>query len=267
METTQPPPSTAWGDSLGYEGYVGRWSRQIAPAFVTWLGALPKLKWLDVACGTGALTSAIIANASPSEVIACDLSLNYLKYAQRVTSDPRVRLAAGNAQNLPFPAGTFDVVACGLVLNFLDADSAIEEQRRVTLPSGCIAAYVWDYAAGYELTRVFWDAAITVDSTAAAYDPGRQSLLCKPDALLDLFRRHGLKDVAVNQLDGVAQFPNFSAYWQSLDARQGTLAKYLSQIDEPTREKIKTTLSTRLHCDSSGLLKLQLRAFAVRGTH
>lgn len=266
MEPAQPPPATAWGDAIGYEGYVGRWSREIAPAFVRWLDVRSNLKWLDVACGTGALTSAIVATASPSEVTACDLSLNYLKHAQSSGPHQRVRFISGNAQNLPFPAGTFDVVVCGLVLNFLDADSAIEEQRRVILPGGCIAAYVWDYAAGYQLTRVFWDAAIAVDPSAAKYDPGRNCPLCNSDALLALFRKHGLEDVAATQLDGVAHFPNFSAYWQSLDARQGSLAKYLSQINEPTREKIKTTLSTTLHREHPSALNLQLRAFAVRGT-
>ncbi len=262
----KPPPSTAWGDALGYEGYVGRWSRQIAPAFVTWLGAPANLKWLDVACGTGALTSAIIATASPSKVVACDLSLSYLQHAQASNSDARATFIAGNAQNLPFPPGSFDAVVSGLILNFLEADSAVEEQRRVILPGGCIATYVWDYAAGYELTRVFWDAAISVDPSAAAYDPGRNSPLCNPAALQALFQRHNLGNIAVTQLDGTAQFPNFNAYWQSLDARQGSLAKYLSQINEPTREKIRSFLSTALHRDDASPLKLQLRAFAVRAT-
>ena len=59
-----------WDDAAGYEAYVGRWSRLIAPRFLEWMGATTGLKWLDAACGTGAITRAILDLASPAEITA-----------------------------------------------------------------------------------------------------------------------------------------------------------------------------------------------------
>ena len=50
----------AWQAGDSYDQYMGRWSRQIAPAFLAWLDAPRGKDWLDVGCGTGALTAAII---------------------------------------------------------------------------------------------------------------------------------------------------------------------------------------------------------------
>src|SRR3546814_1167091 len=43
----------AWQAGDAYESYMGRWSRQIAPAFLAWLDAPQDLAWLEVGCGTG----------------------------------------------------------------------------------------------------------------------------------------------------------------------------------------------------------------------
>jgi ubiquinone/menaquinone biosynthesis C-methylase UbiE len=38
---------------------MGRWSRKLTPKFVSWLQLPAGVHWLDVGCGTGALTDAI----------------------------------------------------------------------------------------------------------------------------------------------------------------------------------------------------------------
>src|SRR5262245_18187356 len=64
----------AWAAGDRYEAYMGRWSRQVAPLLLDWL-ALPKdLDWLDVGCGTGALSAAILARCAPRSLLAIDPS-------------------------------------------------------------------------------------------------------------------------------------------------------------------------------------------------
>ena len=52
--------SDTWERGSPYERYVGRWSRQVAPQFLSWLNIPAGRRWLDVGCGTGALCAAIV---------------------------------------------------------------------------------------------------------------------------------------------------------------------------------------------------------------
>ena len=54
-----------WEAGDAYEGYMGRWSRPLAHAFVTWLRPADRATWLEVGCGTGALTRAVCELAEP----------------------------------------------------------------------------------------------------------------------------------------------------------------------------------------------------------
>ena len=62
----------SWNKGDPYERYVGRWSRLVATDFLDWLRLPPALKWLDVGCGTGALTAAIAATCRPAKLIGVE---------------------------------------------------------------------------------------------------------------------------------------------------------------------------------------------------
>jgi hypothetical protein len=61
-----------WVTGDAYEAYMGRWSRPLARVFAEWLHAKPSGHWLEVGCGTAALTSAICNLCQPASVVACD---------------------------------------------------------------------------------------------------------------------------------------------------------------------------------------------------
>lgn len=256
---------SAWSDATAYERYVGQWSRIIAPRFVHWLAAPPGSAWLDIACGTGALTQAILDHKQPSTIDALDPSPAYLRAAQANLKDPRVRFRQGAAESLPYPDATFDITVSGLVLNFIDAPRALAEQRRVTKPGGTIAAYIWDYAGAYEYARLFWDSAHAVDPGVTPFDPRQKYPLCGSDKLDDVFRKSGLADALTIPIDATASFSTFDAYWSAIDARQGSMAEYLSSISDATRAKIRGELATRVRRDADGGVHLNLRAIAVKG--
>jgi SAM-dependent methyltransferase len=245
---------------------VGRWSRVIAPSFLQWLAVPAGARWLDVGCGTGALTNAIIGEAQPSSLSCVDSSAPYLAHATAGRWDERVTFDTGDATALPYSDRAFDAVVSGLLLNFVDADASVAEQRRVVRDKGLVGAYVWDYAGEYELVRYFWDSAAAVDPAAAAHDPGLRFPLCEPHALAALFRRHGLRNISTTRLIGIASFANFLEYWQTLDVRQGSLAEYLSAIDATTRGAIRSRLEEAVPRRPSGGLQLKLSAVAVVGS-
>lgn len=117
-----------WANGDAYELYVGRWSRLVAREFLTWLGAGPGLRWLDVGCGTGALSSAILAQCDPAELVGIDGSEAHVAWTADRVGDPRARFLVADAAELP--AVTVDVVVSGLVLNFLpDAGAALVAMR------------------------------------------------------------------------------------------------------------------------------------------
>src|SRR5215211_546634 len=67
-------PITRWASGDAYEPYVGRWSRLVAREFLTWLDAPGGLDWLDVGCGTGALTEAVAERCAPRHLVGIDPS-------------------------------------------------------------------------------------------------------------------------------------------------------------------------------------------------
>ena len=167
----EAPRGHLWRNAGAYEAYMGRWSRQIAEVVLAWLRPPPDGSWLDVGCGTGALSESILREAAPAEVVGVDPSDGFVAHAREHVRDGRVRFEVGDAQALPFEDGEFDAVVSGLVLNFIpDSERGVAEMTRVARPDGVVAAYVWDYAGEMQLMRHFWDAAAALDPTAVELD-------------------------------------------------------------------------------------------------
>ena len=163
----------AWERGDAYENFMGRWSRRASQAFLSWLDADAGGRWLDVGCGTGALTESAIVVASPSEIVGVDPSVGFVETARARVDDPRARFEVGDATRLRFTDGRFVVVVGGLMLNFVPLPrAAVAEMARVAAPGGVVAAYVWDYTEGMAMLRHFWDAAVAVDPAAEVHDEG-----------------------------------------------------------------------------------------------
>lgn len=252
-----------WNDAVSYETYVGHWSRAIAPRFVDWLALPSGLRWLDVACGTGALTSAILACCHPDEVVGVDASSHYIESAQESCRDPRVQFVVGDANFLSFPVSSFDVSVSALALNFIAFDRALAEQHRVVRPGAMIAAYVWDYAGEYEFARRFWDAAVSIDSRALAYDPGRKAKICQEQNLQQALVAAECTGVETCVIDDSGEFPSREAYWHAFDGRQGSTSEYLSLLTDKQRLNLKDSLLSTMKAEGS--VKLKIRALAVKG--
>src|SRR5438034_4188519 len=103
-----------WAAGDAYEAYMGRWSRELAMEFVGWLAPERNAHWLDVGCGTGALTRAVCHLADPATVVACDPSEAFVAHARDHLEDPRTSFVVAGDGSLPTRPGGFDVAVAGL---------------------------------------------------------------------------------------------------------------------------------------------------------
>lgn len=258
--------SDTWNRGDAYERYVGRWSRRVAPLFLSWLRIPDGRRWLDVGCGTGALCAAIVDRCAPLSVAGVEPSEDFLKTAKENLAG-RAVLRHGSATAIPMNDASVDVVVSGLVLNFVpDQRAALVEMERVTASGGTIAAYVWDYAGKMELMRLFWDAAVELNPDAARMDEGIRFPLCHPETLMALFASAGLHGVEGTAIDVPTPFASFDDYWQPFLGGQGPAPAYAMSLDENTRTRLRDRIRERIVVQADGSISLSARAWAIRAT-
>jgi SAM-dependent methyltransferase len=256
-----------WARGDAYEPYVGRWSRLVGREFLEWLGLAGGRRWLDVGCGTGALSEVILERGAPSQVVGVDPSEGYLAYARACVIDARVSFRVGDAQALPVADGALDVAVAGLVLNFVpDAGRAVTEMRRAVRSGGTVAAYVWDYAGEMQLMRRFWDAAVALDPAARELDEGQRFPVAKPGPLSKLFEGAGLEQVRTRAIDVPTVLRDFDDYWSPFLGGQGPAPGYCMSLPEERRVALRERIRGSLPTRADGSIPLIARAWAVCGT-
>jgi SAM-dependent methyltransferase len=259
--------SAIWAQAEAYDPYIGRWSRLVAREFLRWLRPARDAAWLDVGCGTGALSMVILEDVGVRRLVGIDPSTAYVEQARKRIGDPSAKFEVGDALNLPYKDAAFGYVASGLVLNFVERPQvAVSEMRRVARRGGTVAAYVWDYAGRMELMRWFWDAAVALDPTAAELDEGRRFPIAHPTALATLFRDVGLRAVDTLAIEVPTIFSDFDDYWSPFLGGQGPAPSYAMSLDDEHRDRLRERLRDSLPRARDGSISLVARAWAVRGT-
>jgi SAM-dependent methyltransferase len=254
-----------WASGQRYEPYVGRWSRLVAPRFVAWLDQPPGLRWLDVGCGTGALTETVLRDAAPASVLGIDPSPGFLASAAAGVRDSRATFVLGDARALPVDDAAVDVVVSGLVLNFLpDPVAALRELHR-TVVDGTVAFYVWDYAGEMQMMRWFWDVAVDLDPSAADRQEGSRFAFCRPGPLAEVAAAAGLAEVQVTDVVVPTHFPDFDDYWTPFLSAQAPAPSYVASLGETARTALREALRSRLPTADDGSISLTARAWAVSG--
>ena len=163
--------------SAGYERFMGRWSRLLAPAYIAFAGVRNGDGVLDVGTGTGSLAAALEASMPASEIVGIDPSEEFIAFAQKNAKSTRVHFEVGDAQALKFQDASFDDTLALLVMNFIpDHSKAVAEMRRVTRAQGTVSACVWDYDSGMQMLRFFWDEAVALDPAVEPKDERHMKL-------------------------------------------------------------------------------------------
>jgi SAM-dependent methyltransferase len=252
--------------SAGYERFMGRWSRLLAPAYIAFAGVKDGDRVLDVGTGTGSLAATLEAIMPSGEIVGVDPSEAFIAYAQKNAKSPRAHFEVGDAQAIKFNDASFDNTLALLVMNFVpDQRKAVNEMRRVTRPGGLVSACVWDYDRGMQTLRFFWDEAVALDPAIEPKDE-RHMKLSHQGELGDLWRQAGLINIKEEPLTIDQAYSSFNDYWEPFTKGAGPGGAYVVSLSQERREQLEARIRKRLLADrGDGPFKLTATAWCVRG--
>jgi ubiquinone/menaquinone biosynthesis C-methylase UbiE len=255
----------SWESGDPYEYYMGRWSRLVAHLFIDWLSPSSGLNWLDIGCGSGALSEVIISNHKPAALTAIDQSKGFVNIAQKRLGS-RAKCRVGNALSLPMDESSVNIAVSGLVLNFIsEPEKALSEMMRVTEAGGTVAVYLWDYAGKMDFLKHFWDAAVEIKPEALNLHESKRFPDSNADALKKLFENTGFVDIETTSIEIVTHFQDFDDYWKPFLGGQGPAPSFLLSLDQDEKNKLRNTLKTRLPTQLNGSISMVARAWAAKG--
>jgi SAM-dependent methyltransferase len=254
----------SWNSSESYEFFMGRWSKLVASRFLKWLDAPNNLSWLDLGCGTGALSEAIYIHCEPKSVTGVDPSADFLEKAKEKLN--KGEFIVGTSTHIPRGNESIERLVSGLALNFFhEIDNSFSEMKRVLKQDGEIGAYVWDYSDRMDFLRLFWDAAGRIDQKSRNLDEGVRFPICTSANLINAFQNAGLSNIKTTNLDIETYFSDFEDFWRPFLGGQGPAPGYLASLDSEHQKVLKNNIKERIRFESDGSFKLLGRAIAIKG--
>ncbi len=240
-----------------YDRFMGRYSRELAPAFADFARVEAGQRVLDVGCGSGVLTEELARRVGADHVAGADPSPLRDACAERV---PGADLKRAAAEDLPWPDDSFDAALAQLVVHFMtDVEAGVAEMARVTRPGGVVAACTWDFSGGMKLLGTYWESARALEpaaeSESSAFDEAR---------LDALWRGAGLGGIEVDALVVSRRYEDFDELWDTFLLGVGPAGRHLVSQPPERQSAIRAEYVSRLG-EPAGPFELGARAWAVRG--
>lgn len=194
----------------------------------------PGVKWLDLACGTGAVAER--AAERGADVTGVDLAPALIETAQERARERGLDIdyRVGDCEHLELVDGAFDVVAstCGIMFA-PDHEASARELTRIVKPGGRIGLANWTpaekgLAAIFRIMKPFQ---LTPPAGAGyPFDWGDEQHV--RDLLRDAF------ELDIEQHVSPLRLPNGEAYWQLFSTSYGPTRTLSESLDDGRREEL-----------------------------
>ena len=183
-------------------GLDRRWWNRSARAFQNIL-ARPDARVLDLCCGTGDLTAALLKHrpSAAEPVIGLDFSTQMLQRARTKFSTANALWVEGDAMHLPYPDNSFDLITSAFGFrNLTNYTAALAEFHRVLAPNGQLGILECNQPDGlsgrlYNLhlhhILPFVGGLLSGDRAAYRYLPASVARFPRPPQMLSLLREAG----------------------------------------------------------------------------
>ena len=197
------------------------------------LTTVAPVRVLDVGCGTGRPTRALVQRYRGAQVLGVDIAPGMLRMAQRRQPWFRpARFVCADAAALPFPAESVDILYASLVLQWCeDLDATFLEWRRLLKPHGLLLfstlgpdtlkelRAAWSAVDGFNHVNKFLDmhdvgdALIRAGFVEPVMDVEHLTLTyeCAPDLMRDL-KRIGAHNVTAGRRHGLTGSGRLAAF-------------------------------------------------------
>ncbi len=188
----------------------------------------PGDRWLDLACGTGAIAER--ACAAGANVTGLDLSPVLIETAKERASEQELSVdyVVGDVENLSFDDASFDKVSstCGIMFS-PDHEAAAREVTRVTAPGGKVVLANWTPTGGIAKMFQIMAPYFPAPPPSSPFDWGDEQRV--RELLGESF------DLDIEELTSTLTVPSGEAYWELFSTSYGptkTLAESLGDRRE-----------------------------------
>jgi SAM-dependent methyltransferase len=196
----------------------------------------PGMKWLDAACGTGAV--AFLAAERGAEVTGMDLAPVLIDRAKEIAAERGldIRFDIGDAEAMSYDDASFDAVSstCG-VMFAPDHGAVARELARVTRPGGRIALANWTPEGGlgqmFAMMRPF--APPPPEGVGSPFDWGREDHV--RGLLGDAF------ELEFENLESTLRVESGEAYWELFSSSYGPTKTAAEALEADRREEFHRT--------------------------